>query len=99
MSSPVPDLFRAWLMAISFDDMMVTRTRAQHLVVERTPKTLDNFYSDYLQIAFTISGSTLTEHLDRRLVSDPEHVAILFPGSTFTRSSPAPAKWSSPTCL
>lgn len=84
MSSPVPDLFRARVMATSFDDMLVTRTRAQHLVVERTPETLDDFYSEFLQIGFTISGATSTEHLQRSFVSDPEHVAILFPGSTFT---------------
>lgn len=91
MTSPVPNLFRARVHSLAFDDLRVTRTRAQHLVSVRQKDVLD-VVSDHVQIDFVLSGRMHTEHQRRMFTTEAGHVAILFPGDPFTVTVTEPAE-------
>lgn len=92
MTSPVPNLFRARVHSLNFDDLHVTRTRAQHLVSVRAKDMVEDSVSDHLQIDFVLSGRMHTEHQRRTFTTEAGHVAILFPGDPFTVTVTEPAE-------
>lgn len=84
MSSPVPSHFRGRVLTLTLGDIRVGRTRVQHLVSVRTPETLDDFYSDHLQIMFPVKGRIHIEHQGRSVTAEAGQVATIFPGDLFT---------------
>ncbi|WP_175442310.1 AraC family transcriptional regulator [Humibacillus sp. DSM 29435] len=92
MTSPVPNLFRARIHSFAFDDLHVTRTRAQHLVSVREKDMVEDSVSEHLQIDFLVAGGMHTDHQRRTFTTEAGQVAILFPGDPFTVTVTEPAE-------